>query len=199
MRSLKFLCTSLSLLAFLLLAWTAQAPLAAPKAPPAQPAPTAKAEQKPAPLIDLNADRRGAQRHGAPQLPGQPASLAQSASAHPGMPRANPFLQNMVPSTLKEENLNLAPYLFILPDSEGRLDIAKAAMVDRPKPQLQTPVQGQPGKQAQPAPTLEDLGKDTGQLTFKPYLQQKSQMGLAGAASGPVWFRFILQELDLPA
>ncbi len=195
MRSLKFLCTSLSLLAFLLLAWTAQAPLAAPKAPPAQPAPTAKAEQKPAPLIDLNADRRGAQRHGAPQLPGQPASLAQSASAHPGMPRANPFLQNMVPSTLKEENLNLAPYLFILPDSEGRLDIAKAAMVDRPKPQLQTPVQGQPGKQAQPAPTLEDLGKDTGQLTFKPYLQQKSQMGLAGATSGPVWFRFILQEL----
>ncbi|MBR4745805.1 MAG: hypothetical protein IK061_00195, partial [Desulfovibrio sp.] len=187
MRSLKFLWTSLSLLAFLSLAWTAQAPLAAPKAPPAQPAPAAKAEQKPAPLIDLNADRRGAQRPGAPQLPGQPASLAQSASAHPGMPRANPFLQNMVPSTLKEENLNLAPYLFILPDQEGRLDIAKAAMVDRPKPQA--PVQGQP------APTLEDLGKDTGQLTFKPYLQQKSQMGLAGAGSGPVWFRFILQEL----
>ena len=81
------------------------------------------------------------------------------------MPRANPFLQNMVPSTLKEENLNLAPYLFILPDPEGRLDIAKAAAVDRPKPQAPAAVQGQP------APTLEDLGRDAGQPTFKPYLQ----------------------------
>ena len=193
MRSLKLFWQSLCLLAFLSAAWTAQAPLAAPKAPAAQPAPAAKAEQKPAPLIDLNADRRGAQRHGAPQLPGQPAPLDQSASSHPGMPRANPFLQNMVPSALKDENLNLAPYLFVLPDPEGRLDIAKAAMVDRPKPQA--PASATTPAQPQPAPTLEDLGKDTGQLSFKPYLQQRSQTGFAGASSGPVWFRFILQEL----